>query len=120
MRVQKWEDLPWEQVTPDLSRKIITGTNEMIAQVRLRQGTVVPEHSHVSEQITYILEGALQFWIDNQTLMVRAGEVLVIPPNVPHKAMALEDTLDVDLFSPIRQDWLDRTDTYFHERESQT
>jgi quercetin dioxygenase-like cupin family protein len=113
MEVHRWKDILWEEVTPDISRKIIAGSNEMIAQVFLRKGAVVPEHAHVSEQITYILEGALQFWIDNQELVVRAGEVLVIPPDVPHKATALEDTLDVDLFSPIRQDWLDKTDSYF-------
>jgi quercetin dioxygenase-like cupin family protein len=119
MEVQKWKDMPWEKVTPDISRKIITGTNEMIAQVFLRKGSVVPEHAHVSEQITYILEGALQFWIGGQELVVRAGEVLVIPPNLPHKAAALEDTLDVDIFSPIRQDWLDKTDSYFRKEKSE-
>ncbi len=119
MEVRTWNDMPWEEVTGEISRKIITGEKEMIAHVRLAKGAVVPEHSHVSEQITYILEGALRFWIRGEELTVAAGQVLVIPSNVPHKAVALADTLDVDIFSPIRQDWLDRTDTYFHRREGE-
>ncbi len=120
MEVRRWKDLPWEEVTPEISRKIIAGTNEMIAQVFLRKGAVVPEHAHASEQITYILEGALQFRLAGGELVVRAGEVLVIPPNVPHEAVALEDTLDVDVFSPIRQDWLDKTDSYFRAGQAQS
>jgi quercetin dioxygenase-like cupin family protein len=115
MKVHRWQDMPWEEVTPQISRRIITGRNEMIAQVFVRKGAVVPEHAHLSEQITFILEGALRFWIGGEELVVHAGEVLVIPPELPHKAEAVEDTLDVDVFSPIRQDWLDKTDSYFHE-----
>ena len=118
MRIYSWKDMHWEEVTSDISRKIITGANEMVAQVYLRKDALVPEHSHVSEQITYILQGALKFWIGGEELIVAAGQVLVIPPEVPHKAMALEDTLDLDIFSPIRQDWLDHTDTYFHRTDS--
>ncbi len=114
MRIHRWKDMPWEKVTDEIARKIITGENEMIAHVQLKKDAIVPEHSHVSEQITYILEDALRFWINGEELTVAAGEVLVIPPNVAHKAIALADTLDVDIFSPIRQDWLDHTDSYFH------
>ena len=117
MKVIAWNELSWEKVTSDISRKIITGANEMIAHVLLKKGAVVPEHSHVSEQITYILEGALKFQIAGEEIVVSAGQVMVIPSGVPHMAVALEDTLDVDIFSPIRQDWLDGTDTYFR-RES--
>lgn len=116
MKIHSWKNMPWEAVTADISRKIITGANEMIAHVYLKRAAVVPEHSHVSEQISYILEGALEFTIEGEKLVISSGEVLVIPPNVPHKAVALEDTLDLDIFSPIRQDWLDHTDTYFHKR----
>jgi quercetin dioxygenase-like cupin family protein len=108
--------MAWEGVTHDISRRIITGANEMIAQVYLKKDALVPEHSHVSEQSSYIVEGALKFWVGGEELVLKAGQVLVIPPNVPHKALALEDTLDIDIFSPIRQDWLDHTDTYFHKR----
>ncbi len=104
-------------MTSQLSRRLITGDRMMLAQVYLEAGTVVPQHSHENEQLTWIVEGALRFWIGadgGQELVVRAGEVLHIPSNVPHKAEALERTLDVDIFSPPRQDWLDGTDTYFH------
>jgi quercetin dioxygenase-like cupin family protein len=91
----------------------------MLAQVFLRKGAVVPTHVHESEQVTYIVEGALRLWLGEageQEVTVRAGEVLTIPSNVPHKAEALEDTLDVDVFSPPRQDWLTKTDDYLRSR----
>jgi len=116
LKVHSWDAMPWEEVTRDIARKIVTGQNEMIAHVRLEKDALVPEHSHVSEQISYIVSGALRFWVGGEELVLRAGEVLVIPPNVPHKAVALEDTLDIDIFSPIRQDWLEHTDDYFKRR----
>ncbi len=115
----RWEEMPREQVTDHLSRRLITGERMMLAHVYLNKGCIVPKHSHENEQLTYILEGALHFWIgedEAEEIVVRAGEVLHIPSNVPHKAQALEDTLDVDVFSPPRQDWLDRTDDYFHRK----
>lgn len=111
----RWEDMPREEVSEHLERRLITGQRMMLAHVYLKRGCLVPRHSHENEQLTYILEGALRFWIgedESQVVVVRAGEVLHIPGNVPHKAEALEDTLDVDIFSPPRQDWLDRTDAY--------
>jgi quercetin dioxygenase-like cupin family protein len=118
MEIHSWKDMAWEKVTDGISRKIITGTNEMVAHVYLKKDAVVPEHSHVSEQISYVLEGILKLTVQGEDHVIRAGEVLVIPPHVPHLAVALEDTLDVDIFSPIRQDWLDHTDTYFHKKSS--
>ena len=115
----RWEDMPRERVTDAIDRKIITGPRMMIAHVFLKKGAVVPKHSHENEQITYILEGGLRFKIGDdgaQQLDVLAGEVLVIPSNVPHEAVAIEDTLDIDVFNPPRQDWLDGTDTYFHRK----
>ena len=115
----RWADLPKEQVTPQLSRRLVTGERMMLAHVYLDKGCVVPKHSHENEQLTYILEGALHFHIGEngeEEIIVRAGEVLHIPSNVPHMAVALEDTLDVDIFSPPRQDWLDHTDSYFHRK----
>jgi len=120
VRWYRWEDLPWERVTDQLDRRLITGERLMLAHVYLKKGCVVPKHAHENEQLTYILQGALKFWIGedgSEVLTVRAGEVLHIPSNVPHKAEALEDTLDVDVFSPPRQDWLNHTDTYFHKNE---
>ena len=110
-----WDDIPLEQLTGDISRRLITGENMMIAHVYLDKGAVVPEHRHHNEQITYVLKGALKFLLgeDQETeVIVRAGEVLTIPPNLPHSAVALEDTLDVDVFNPPRQDWLDGSDAY--------
>ncbi len=116
----RWDDLEKERVTDVISRRVITGERSMIAHVFLDKGAVVPLHSHDNEQFTYILEGALRFWIgqdESYEIDVRAGEILHIPSNVPHKAQALEDTFDVDVFTPPRQDWLDGTDTYFHEAQ---
>jgi quercetin dioxygenase-like cupin family protein len=113
----RWDDMPRQKVTDKIDRRVIVGDRMMLAHVYLAKGSIVPRHSHDNEQLTYILQGALKFWIGEdgaQELIVRAGEVLVIPSNVPHKAEALEDTLDVDVFSPPRQDWLDGTDDYFH------
>jgi quercetin dioxygenase-like cupin family protein len=119
VRFFRWEDMPKEVVTPQLSRRLVTGERMMLAHVYLEKGCVVPKHSHHNEQLTYILEGALHFHIGEdgaEEIVVRAGEVLLIPSNVPHMAIALEDTLDVDVFSPPRQDWLDHTDSYFHKK----
>lgn len=121
IRHARWDDMPKERVTDAISRKIFTGERMMIAHVFLDKGAIVPTHQHENEQLTYILEGALRFWIGDpqgvvEELVVSAGEVLYIPSNVPHKAEALEDTLDVDVFSPPRQDWLEKTDAYFHKK----
>jgi quercetin dioxygenase-like cupin family protein len=115
----RWEDIQREKVTDQISRRLITGQDMMLAHVFLAKGAVVPKHQHHNEQFTYILEGALRFWIGDdqqQVVDVRAGEVLHIPSNVWHKAEALEDTLDMDIFSPPRADWLNHTDTYFHQK----
>ena len=117
--LHRWNDMPREKVTDQIDRRVLTGERAMIAHVYLAKGAVVPRHSHDNEQLTYILEGALRFTIGpegEQEIIVRAGEVLIIPSNVPHEAEALEDTLDVDVFTPPRQDWLDGTDDYFHRR----
>jgi quercetin dioxygenase-like cupin family protein len=118
--LHRWEEMPKERVTESLERRLVTGERIMLAHVYIKKGAVVPRHSHENEQFTYILEGALRFWIGDdgsEVLDVRAGEVLRIPPNVPHRAEALEDTLDVDIFSPPRQDWLDKTDDYLRQGE---
>lgn len=115
----RWSDMPKEQVTDQISRRLITGQKMMLAHVYLAKGAIVPRHQHHNEQLTYIIEGALRFWIGEQeaeVIDVRAGEVLHIPANVWHKAEALEDTLDVDIFDPPRADWLNHTDSYFHKK----
>ncbi len=112
-----WESVPLEVMSDVISRKIISGEKAMVAQVFLKKGAVVPEHRHESEQITYILEGALQFQIEGREIVVHKGEVLRIPSNVPHRAVALEDTVDLDIFSPIRTDWLAKDDAYLRRGE---
>src|SRR5579862_4374134 len=107
-----WDKIESEEMNTRIWRKIITGEKAMVAQVFLAKGAVVPEHHHVSEQITYILEGALEFELEGKKIVVGAGQVLRIPSNVPHRAVALEDTLDLDIFSPIREDWLKKDDAY--------
>ncbi len=113
VRLFRWEETALEKVTETLSRKIVTGDREMLAQVSLKRGCLVPMHSHESEQMSYVLQGALRFMIDGEEISVREGEVLHIPSWVEHQAEALEDTFGLDVFSPIRRDWLDRTDDYF-------
>ncbi len=95
----RWNDVELEKLNPLLDRQMVTGQDLMLARVLLKKGCVVPEHSHVNEQLTYILEGALKFWIDGKEIVVRAGEVLCIPSHMPHKAEALEDTVDLDVQS---------------------
>ncbi len=110
-----WDAVPLEVLSETISRKIISGAREMVAQVFIKKGGIVPLHSHDNEQITYILEGALEFLIDGRHTIVRKGEVLHIPPNVPHQAVALEDTVDLDVFSPPRADWLAGDDAYLRK-----
>lgn len=115
----RWADMAEERVTDSISRKLVTGDAMMLAHVYLKKDALVPQHSHHNEQLTYILSGALHFYIGadrSHEIIVRAGEVLHLPSNVPHEARALEDTLDVDIFSPPRQDWLNGTDSYFHRK----
>ncbi|MDQ3071201.1 MAG: cupin domain-containing protein [Acidobacteriota bacterium] len=113
-RLQRWDELALEKVTEMISRKVVTGEREMLAQIYLKKGAIVPMHSHESEQITYVLQGALRFLIDGEQITVREGEVLLIPSWVEHQAEALDDTFELDVFSPIREDWLNKTDSYFH------
>lgn len=115
VRFYRVDDIPREKVTDLLDRRLITGERSMLAHVYLKRGCIVPFHSHENEQISYILSGALRFWLGEageQELVLRAGEVLVIPSHVRHKAEALEDTVDVDIFTPPRRDWLDGSDDY--------
>ena len=108
VRLHRWDEIALEKVTEMLSRKIVTGEREMIAQIYLKRGCLVPMHSHESEQ------GALRFLIGREEITVREGEVLHIPSWVEHQADALADTFELAVFSSIRQDWLDHTDDYFH------
>jgi quercetin dioxygenase-like cupin family protein len=108
----RWDDIEPEVMSPTLTRQYISGEKAMLARIVLKKGCIVPQHSHPNEQIGYILSGALEFNLNGVTQVVRAGEVLVIPANLPHSATALEDTVNLDLFAPPRQDWLDKDDSY--------
>jgi len=113
-----WNNIPAETLKGTITRKLISSDRMMISHVHLKKGDDVPLHHHENEQLTYILSGALHFWFGadgKEEITVRAGEVVVIPSNVPHRALALEDTLDVDIFNPPRQDWLSGTDAYLRK-----
>jgi quercetin dioxygenase-like cupin family protein len=114
----RWEEMEKETVTETIKRRMVTGERAMLAHIYLDKGARVPQHSHHNEQITYLLEGTLKFWIgeEREEVVLKAGEVLLIPANIPHEAEALEDCLDVDVFSPPREDWLNGTDGYFHKK----
>jgi quercetin dioxygenase-like cupin family protein len=107
-----WEKVENETLNPLISRRMLNCEKMTIARVNLKRGAIVPRHSHVNEQITFILAGALKFTLDDGEVVVRAGEVLLIPPGVPHAAEAIEDTDDLDVFTPRRQDWIDKDDAY--------
>jgi len=113
-----WDEMEKEMMSDVIWRKIIAGEKAMIAQVFIAKGAVVPEHHHEAEQITYILEGALKFELEGKEVVVAKGQVLRIPSNVPHRAVALEDTMDLDIFSPLRYDWLKKDDEYLRRGET--
>ena len=104
-----------EQLNDKLSRQMISGENATISQLFLKKGAAVPRHSHANEQYSWIISGALKFVFDDREILVGAGDVLVIPPNAPHSAVALEDTVDVDIFAPRREDWIRKEDCYLRK-----
>ena len=110
-----WDEMEKEVLSEKLARRFVTGEKAMLAQIFLKKGGVVPTHQHESEQITYILEGALLFRLEGKEVTVKKGQVLLIPSNVPHSAEALEDSVAVDLFSPRREDWIRGDDAYLRK-----
>ncbi len=115
MKYLAWDKVEVEILNPLLHRQLIVGQEIMLARILLKKGCVVPWHSHVNEQVSSIFEGALKFWIDGKEIVVGPGEVLTIPPNMPHKAEALEDTVAIDVFNPPRADWINKTDSYLRK-----
>ncbi len=111
-KLVQWDKLPVENLNPLLDRQLVVGDQIMVARVLLKKGCVVPMHHHHNEQVSYVESGAMEFTVSGERIMLRAGEFLCIPPNAPHTAVALEDTVDIDLFTPPRQDWLDKSDQY--------
>ena len=114
----RWKDQLSETMKGTITRRTITGKRIMFGEIRFKKGDTVSRHAHDNEQFTYVVEGALRFWFGDdgkEEMVVAAGEVVVIPPNLPHRAEALHDTVEFDIFNPPRQDWLDRTDTYLRD-----
>lgn len=115
LRHTRWDELGLEDLNPLIQRHFVVGEQVMLARILLKKGAVVPEHSHMNEQVTWVQEGALEFTIQGKKLVVKAGEVLCIPPHLPHAATALEDTVDIDVFTPPRADWINKTDAYLRK-----
>lgn len=116
LQYTSFHTIPVESLNPLIDRQFVYGERTMLARLTLRRGAIVPLHSHENEQVTYILEGALRFTLgDGRVITVGAGEVLVIPSNLPHSAEALEDTIDLDVFTPPRADWIAGTDAYLRK-----
>ena len=115
VRHHVWSKVELETLNPRLQRQMVTGTNVTLARITLKKGCVVPLHSHHNEQLSYVVEGALRFFIGGKALTVRAGEVLAIPPHVPHEVKALRDSVTLDIFHPPRADWINKTDSYLRK-----
>ena len=113
MTHHRWDDTPNEQITDTVARRFITGDSVTVGRFELKKGGVVPTHAHANEQISMVMSGALVFRIDGRDTVVKTGEVMQIPANVPHEVEVLEDAVAIDVFSPVRQDWIDKTDSYF-------
>ncbi len=109
----RWSDVATEQINPSIARQFISTGRVTIARFELKRGGIVPRHSHENEQVSYIISGALKFVFDDREIVVRGGELIQIPPNLPHAAEVIEECLALDVFSPVRQDWIDKTDSYF-------
>ena len=113
-----WDDVPTEQVTPKMERKLVYGEKVMVAKMKFKDGFLVPLHSHLNEQVTQVISGTIRFWFGankEQVLDLNAGEVVVIPSNVPHEALMVGDVEEVDTWAPIREDWLDGSDNYLRK-----
>ncbi len=111
-----WKDVEREPLNDKIDREMVYSDKLMLARVFLKKGAHVPLHQHHNEQVTYILEGSLKFAIDGKEVVVKTGQVLCIPANMPHEAWALEDTLDLDVFTPPREDWINKTDDYLRQK----
>jgi len=112
----RWSEIPREHINPSIERQFITGERVTVARFELKRAGLVPRHVHENEQVSYIVSGALKFVFDDREVVVRGGELIQIPPNVPHAAEVVEDCVAIDVFSPVRQDWIDKTDSYFQRQ----
>ena len=112
MLLTSWDKLETEKLSKTITRQMLSGEKATMARIFLARGAIVPRHAHVNEQYSLILSGALKFIFDDREVVVRAGEIMLIPGNEPHAAEALEDTVDLDFFVPIREDWVTKNDAY--------
>lgn len=108
----RWEEVPSESLNPLLDRQFVVGSQTMVARIFLKKGCIVPMHSHHNEQVSLTLSGALEFTVEGKQTIVRGGELFCLPPHIPHTAIALEDTINLDFFVPPREDWLSKSDSY--------
>ena len=115
MKRYTWNQVAEEQLAPQLSRQMVHGATMTVARLRIGKGFVVPTHSHPNEQITTIEQGAVVFVTPTERVTVRAGETLCVPPNVPHSVECLEDCVAIDIFSPVREDWIRGDDAYLRK-----
>src|SRR5438874_13368965 len=115
MQHYNWSQVAEEQLNPMMIRQMIHGSTMTIARLRIRKGGIVPEHSHLNEQIATVEQGALRFITPEGETLLRAGESLCLPPHLPHGVEALEDTVEVDIFSPVREDWIRGDDAYLRK-----
>ena len=115
MNLYNWEQLPAEQMNPQIVRKVVHTGQMTIARLNMQKGAVVPEHHHINEQVANVERGSLQFHIGGKDVVVGAGESLVIPPNVPHGVTVLEDCVVTDIFTPRREDWISGDDLYLRK-----
>jgi quercetin dioxygenase-like cupin family protein len=116
MSLYSWDDIPEEQVTEELGRKLVWGKKVMLARISLKKGCIVPSHRHESEQASFVLSGSLEFALPGKKVKVEKGQVLVVPSDVEHSALAVEETITLDIFSPIREDWLTGQDSYLRKK----
>lgn len=112
MKATSWDSMELERLSDKIARRMVNGEHTTVARMSLARGAVVPRHSHVSEQFSLILSGELKFFFDDGEAVVRAGEFIYIPSNVPHAAEALAHMEGIDVFSPRREDWIRKDDAY--------
>ncbi len=114
----QWDDIPMETVNPSMRRQIITGELMTVARIYFKDGFLVPMHSHHNEQITQVISGVLKFRLGtdgDETVDVGPGQVIVIPANLPHEALVVGDVVEMDMWAPRRDDWLNQTDDYLRQ-----
>ncbi|MFT3741549.1 MAG: cupin domain-containing protein [Gammaproteobacteria bacterium] len=109
-----FDGMPIEQLSDKISRQYIYSGQSMLVKWIFKKGAVVPLHHHVNEQITWITEGSVRVYSQGKEYTVKAGEVIIFPPHVPHEFLALEDTIDIDFFTPVREDWITQSASYLH------